>query len=128
MHGMSPHDEIEYWRERAEKAEQRLSAMADERNAEILGRARLATAMRDHSDDRSALRAEIQRLRNAVCALIDRRAECYVCHDTHLMSRAGRVGQCWHCPKPCDECRGDYGSGPYCRETPCGCGCHGGGR
>ena len=100
MHGMDPADEIEYWRRRAEKAEAKLRA--------------------DCAPD--SLLAEIHRLRAAIRVLVG--PVCSVCHDTHVMSAAGRTGQCWHCPKPCDKCRGDYGGGPYCRETPCGCRCH----
>ena len=110
MHGMEPHDEIEYWRERAEKAE-------TDDYCEIYKRAQRLEAERDIA------RADYDRLRAAIRALVG--PVCTVCHDTHVMSAAGRVGQCWHCPKPCDKCRGDYGSGPYCRETPCGCCCHG---
>lgn len=54
---------------------------------------------------------------------------CTACGDTHLMTITTPSGDtrevmCTRCPRPCSDCSTGPGYGPYCRETPCDCGCH----
>lgn len=48
---------------------------------------------------------------------------CSVCNDTHVMQVRERGVPCTACPVPCENCRAN-GSGAYCREPSCDCGCH----
>ncbi len=45
---------------------------------------------------------------------------CSTCNDTHMMPFQDREVMCTRCPLPCPSCA----RGPFCKTTPCRCGCH----
>ncbi len=48
---------------------------------------------------------------------------CETCNDTHIMALGERVVPCTRCPLPCSDCRA-FGTGAYCADVACECGCH----